>query len=109
MLQIKVDKVNVLESTIIFLIGSCPVGFVYKDGYGFGKKLLEAFDFWEMGLRSGTRKVCGDKCLDNTNCLSFEHSEKYQKCFLVTASEPETDRKVADYIFCSKEGNMLGC
>ena len=47
---------------------------------------------------------CGQLCIDNPNCNSFEYSARQQNCYLNNAAEPN-NKKYQDYEFCSKIGN----
>ena len=91
---------NVQECLIVFFADACPEGFVRKDGNLVSKNPIKQHG-------SVTREVCGQKCLDDTNCLSFKHSNTELYCNLHDVADPDVVELYKDYTFCSKIGNIM--
>ena len=48
---------------------------------------------------------CSERCIEETNCCSFEYSSTEKKCNLNIDCQPTTEAVYKDYSFCSK-GNL---
>ena len=75
----------------------CPAGYQYEVGSVEGGGSLEA------GVNA-TLEECGERCLRNLECNSFEH--RIRECELNTEPEP-TAREFGNFVFCKNNGNKL--
>ena len=82
-------------SVSIIVIGSCPSGYVDRDGDlpGWGTDIGSQLDL--------SLEDCAERCNGETTCLSFEHSPTEIKCNLNQIAEPSRGT-YRDYIFCTK-------
>ena len=77
-------------------IGSCPEGFLYKEGVTSNASLRTA---GKLG-----RQECADVCSEDVQCSSFVHSQAEMICDLNKELEPIAKGTYKDYVFCSKDG-----
>ena len=82
-------------SVSIIVIGSCPSGYVDRDGDlpGWGTDIGSQLDL--------SLEDCAGRCNSESTCLSFEHSPTEIKCNLNQIAEPSRGT-YRDYIFCTK-------
>ena len=81
-------------------LATCPAGYEEQQGDipGWGSYLGGALNL--------TAHECKEKCNQVDLCLSFEHSSSEMRCNLNDLAQP-TLEPYMDYIFCTKNGNVL--
>ena len=80
-------------------LGRCPKGYIYISGDIIGATL--------QGNIMATLQECAEKCNNNTECNSFEHSTTNDVCNLNKEAFPNGP-KYGNFVFCSKKGNSNG-
>ena len=95
-----------------FCILACPGGFTAIEGHIYGKGLT--------GYYNASAQRCSEDCNNYLNvtikdemrdchgfchgCHGFVHSESGQSCKLVSQRQPNANKTIKDFQFCSKFG-----
>ena len=85
--------------SIILNSEKCSAGYEYKRGD------INGFETVEYGLNASLEE-CGERCLQNLACNSYEHDAGKRQCNLYKELEPNAGRH-GNFVFCKKSGNYF--
>ena len=77
----------------------CSAGYEYKRGD------VNDIEILEHGVDASLEE-CGERCLQNKDCNSYEHDEEKRKCNLSKELEPNAGRP-GNFVFCKNSGNYF--
>ena len=85
--------------SIILCSEKCSAGYEYKRGDVNGVGTLE------HGVDASLEE-CGERCLQNSECHSYEHDAEKRQCNLNKELEPNAGRN-GNFVFCKNNGNHV--
>ena len=95
------SKVHYLKKCLVNHLCSekCSAGYEYKRGDVNGVGTLE------HGVNASLEE-CGERCLQNSECQSYEHDAGKRQCNLNKELEPNAGRH-GNFVFCKHSGNHV--
>ena len=87
--------------SITLCLEKCPAGYEYKSGDVIGVGTVFPYEV------NASLEECGERCLQNFDCNSFEHDAGRRQCNLNKELEPNSPKPNGNFVFCKNSGNHV--
>ena len=89
--------------SIILCSEKCPAGYEYQTGDVMGDGTVNC----KTCKSNASLEECGETCLQNFDCNSFEHDAGRRQCNLNIELEPNSPKPNENFVFCKNNGNHV--